>query len=527
MELNGQHLIGTETSQEGGEAFTAVDPRSGGALPPEFHDATPGEIDGALRLAADAHPVFEAAGREQRASLLEAIAAGIESLGEHLPQRASAETGLPVGRFENERGRTCGQLRMFAAVVRDGSYLDLRIDHADKERKPLPKPDLRSMHRALGPVVVFGASNFPLAFSVAGGDTAAALAAGCPVVVKAHPNHPGTSEMVGRVIAEAVRVAGLPAGTFSMLQGRSNEVGASLVTHAVTRAVGFTGSLRGGRALFDLAAARAEPIPVFAEMGSTNPVFLLPRALAASSIDIANGLAASVTLGVGQFCTNPGLVVAPKGPSTDDFLATLADAMQEVEEAPMLHAGIKAGYEARLEEVCAVAGIEVLDRGKAEGPCGARAALLSVDAETFLATPTLHEEVFGPSTLVVLCDDVAQMVAVAQALRGQLTATVHATDEDLGEAKSLLPILEQKAGRVLFGGFPTGVEVCHAMVHGGPYPATTDSRSTSVGSAAISRFTRPVCYQSFPKDHLPEELRDDAPAGLLRLVDGTWTRTGE
>jgi NADP-dependent aldehyde dehydrogenase len=340
------------------------------------------------------------------------------------------------------------------------------------------------------------------------------------VVVKAHPNHPGTSEMVGRAVADAVRVAEMPEGTFSLVQGRGHAVGAELVQHPATRAVGFTGSFRGGRALFDLAAQRAEPIPVFAEMGSTNPLFLLPDRLRGTAIDLANGLAASVTLGVGQFCTNPGLAVAIQGSGVDDFLATLADALQEQDAATMLHQGICSAYEARLDELAAIDGVEVVYRGAAEGPCGARPALLTVPAAKFLEHPSLHEEVFGPSTIVVLCDDAAQMLALAEGLQGQLTATLHASEADLALAGQLLPILEQKAGRVLFGGFPTGVEVCDAMVHGGPYPATSDSRSTSVGTAAIGRFVRPVAWQNMPQDLLPAELRDEAPAGLRRLVDG-------
>lgn len=525
MDLHGQNLIGNATSADGGATFTAVDPRTDTALEPKFHEATNAEVDRALRLAADAHPAFERAGREARAALLEAIADGLEALGSPLLERASAETGLPLGRLEGERGRTCGQLRLFANVAREGSYLGLRIDHGDAARKPLPKPDVRSMARALGPVAVFGASNFPLAFSVAGGDTAAALAAGCPTVVKAHPNHPGTSEHVGRAIAAAVAKCGLPAGVFSLVQGTGHEVGVALVRHPATRAVGFTGSLRGGRALYDEAAKRDEPIPVYAEMGSTNPVFVLPERMRAGGKELAAGLAGSVTMGVGQFCTNPGLVVAPSGDATDGFLTALAEGLRAVDEGPMLHAGIRRGFDARLDEVGAVAGVEVLERGTPRAKAGACPALLAVDAARFLASPTLHEEIFGPSTMVVRCRDAAEMQAVARALQGQLTATVHADDGDRAACAELVPILEQKAGRVLFGGFPTGVEVCEAMVHGGPYPATTDSRTTSVGTGAIARFTRPVAYQSFPQELLPEELRDAAPAGLWRRIDGGWTRT--
>ncbi len=522
MELTGRHLIGQTTSQEEGPVFTAVNPLTGQALAPEFRDATGREIDAAMRMAAAAHPELELAGRERRAALLEHIASGLEALGETLPQRASQETGLPLARLEGERGRTCGQLRLFAEVVRDGGYLDLRIDHAAPERTPIPKPDVRSMQRALGPVVVFGASNFPLAFSVAGGDTASALAAGCPVVVKAHPNHPGTSELVGRTIAAAVQAAGVPKGTFSLLHGREHRVGEALVAHRETRAVAFTGSFAGGRALFDVAAARPVPIPVFAEMGSINPIFIFPHALAAGGHDIATGLAQSVTLGVGQFCTNPGLVVVPSGERGTAFAEALALALERVDQGTMLHVGIREAYDRRISDVSAVDGVEVIVPAlPGSGGCSARPALLVTDAAVFIRQPTLQDEVFGPSTLVVRCAGVAEMREVARRLGGQLTATVHAASADATDLDQVVPILEQRAGRILFGGFPTGVEVCHAMVHGGPYPATTDSRSTSVGTLAIRRFTRPVCYQNAPADRLPEELRDGA-SGLFRLVDGRW-----
>ncbi|HVS16578.1 MAG TPA: aldehyde dehydrogenase (NADP(+)) [Thermoanaerobaculia bacterium] len=520
MELHGRNLIGASTSAEGTETFVAVDPRTGDDLPGTFHAATEGEIDRALRLAEASHPAFERLGRERRAALLEAIATAIEALGDPLLERASAETGLPLARLTGERARTCGQLRLFARVVREGAYLDARIDHADPERAPLPKPDVRSMARALGPVAVFGASNFPLAFSVAGGDTASALAAGCPVVVKAHPNHPGTSELVGRAIAGAVAACELPEGVFSLVHGPGPEVGAALVRHPATRAVGFTGSHAGGRALFDLAAARPDPIPVFAEMGSTNPVFVLPGKLREAGGDVATALAGSVILGAGQFCTNPGVVVTPRSEGASGFVDALAAALREAPEAPMLHRGIRTAFERRLGEVAATPGVEVVERGEPAGPCGARGTLLAADAATFLAHATVRDEVFGPSTVVLRCDDVEQMLEVARSLDGQLTATIHAGPGDREACAHLVPILEQKAGRVLFGGFPTGVEVCDAMVHGGPYPATTDSRSTSVGTRAISRFVRFVAYQDFPQHLLPEELRDEGPAGLPRRVDG-------
>lgn len=525
MELRGHQLIGFSTSHAATATFAAIDPATGAELHGAFHEATAGEIDRALSLAAAAHPAFEQAGREARARLLEVIAANIEALGDGLLERAAAETGLAVQpRLVSERGRTCGQLRLFATVVRDGSFLDARIDRALPTRAPMPRPDLRSMRRALGPVVVFGASNFPLAFSVAGGDTASALAAGCPVVCKAHPNHPGTAELVGRAIVAAVRSCGLPEGVFSLLHGASHATGHALVVHPATRAVGFTGSFRGGRALFDAAARRAEPIPVFAEMGSTNPQFLLPLRLAQAGEALATGLIGSVTLGVGQFCTNPGLVFVPDGGAGEAFTRRVADGLRAVGEGTLLHAGIRAAYDARLDEIARLADVTMAVRGEASGGCGARPALIIVDAASFRRAATLAEEVFGPSTLIVRCRDVAEMVKLARDLPGQLTATIHATTDELTEAGALRQVLEQKVGRLLFGGFPTGVEVCHAMVHGGPYPATTDSRSTSVGSAAIDRFTRPVCWQSFPQEALPEELRDAGPPGLWRRIDGEWQR---
>ncbi len=522
MDLQGTQLLGSGTSRAGTDTFTAIDPREAAPLEGSFHEAIPAEVDRAFALAAAAHPAFELAGREARARFLETIAERIEALGDGLLQRASAETGLPLPRLTGERGRTCGQLRMFAKVVREGAYLDVRIERADPDRQPLPKPDVRSMRHALGPVAVFGASNFPLAFSVAGGDTASALAAGCPVVVKAHPNHPGTSELVGRAIVAAVRDCGLPEGVFSLLQGRGHEVGLEMVRHPLCRAVGFTGSLAGGRALFDAAAARPVPIPVFAEMGSTNPMFLLPQKLAAEGAALAEGLAGSVTLGVGQFCTNPGLVFAVRDAGAETFVTKLAEHLGGAAEAPMLHAGIRSAYERRLDELAAVPGVEVRVRDGAVGPCGAKAALLVTDARNWTGQETLREEVFGPATVVVLCDDLAELAVVAGALPGQLTATVTGTEAEVAQVPGLLATLADRAGRVLFGGFPTGVDVSSAMVHGGPYPATTDSRSTSVGTAAIERFTRPVAWQSFPQALLPEDLRDAGPAGLWRRVDGEF-----
>lgn len=526
MELHGKQIIAGRTSLENeGNEFHGVDPRSGEALPGAYRDATADEVDRALHAARDAHRELKCVDRERRAHFLEAVADGIEALGEELFERAAAETGLPPARFKGECGRTTGQLRMFAQVVRDGWWVDARIDHAQPDRKPIPKPDTRLMQVAIGPVVVFGASNFPLAFSVGGGDTASALAAGCPVVVKAHPNHPGTSEMVGRAIAQAVEQCDLPAGTFSLIHGTGHDVGLAMVEHPLTTAVAFTGSLGGGRAIFDAASRRSTPVPVFAEMGSVNPVFVLPGAAREQGESIAEGLRGSVTLGVGQFCTCPGLVLVEEGVA-DELAGKLESLMQDAPDATFLHAGIRKGYEAGLARIESVEGVVRGGRELSPGGPGAAVATPTVyrtDAATFVANPQLAEEVFGPSTVMVTCDSMDRMVALAEQLEGQLTATLLGTEEDLRAARPLISVLEEKAGRLVIGGYPTGVEVCDSMQHGGPYPATTDPRFTSVGSLAIRRFVRPVCYQDFPDELLPAELQDDNPTGLTRLVDGSWT----
>jgi 2,5-dioxopentanoate dehydrogenase len=418
------------------------------------------------------------------------------------------------------------QLRLFADHIEEGSWVEARIDTPDPARSPLPRPDLRRMLIPLGPIVVFGASNFPLAFSVAGGDTASALAAGCPVVFKAHPAHPGTSELVARALLRAAEASGMPAGVFSLVHGWSHEVGLALVRHPLTRAVGFTGSLRGGRALFDAAASRAEPIPVYAEMGSINPVFLLPSALRERSAALAQGLAQSILLGAGQFCTNPGVILGVRGESLARFRAQLADRIQAAEPGVMLYEGIHTTYAAALERA-QTKGAEIVaaaPEAASRGPCASRPTLLATDAVRFLADPELREEMFGPVSVLVGARDASELERVAQALEGQLTATVHGTEEELGNHSRLIHILQRKAGRLIFNGFPTGVEVGHAMHHGGPYPASTDPRTTSVGTAAITRFARPVCYQDFPDAALPAALRNRNVMGIWRLVDGKLTR---
>ncbi|MEK7768016.1 MAG: aldehyde dehydrogenase (NADP(+)), partial [bacterium] len=420
---------------------------------------------------------------------------------------------------------TIGQLRMFAQVVLEGSWLRARIDRAQPDRKPLPKPDLRSMLVPIGPVAVFGASNFPFAYSTAGGDTASALAAGCPVIVKAHPSHPRTSDLVASAVAAAARASGLPAGVFGHVQG-GPDAGLALVRHPGVKGVGFTGSLRAGRALFDAAAARPEPIPVFAEMGSVNPVVLLPSALERDAAGLASALAQSATLGAGQFCTNPGLVLMVDGPPAKELVSALAGKIAAVPPASMLSPAIRASFATGAERMAAVPGVGIAARSASAGDAAKNesgATAFTVSGRDFLAHPDLREEVFGPSTLVILCADLAELRAVVASLPGQLTGSLHGSEDELSRHGDLVALLRERVGRLVFGGFPTGVEVCAAMQHGGPYPATTDSRFSSVGSGAILRWARPVSYQNCPPSLLPPELRNANPLGLLRLVDGAWS----
>jgi 2,5-dioxopentanoate dehydrogenase len=522
MPVTGDLLIGASRSRGLDGSSRATNPATGEEMEPAFGGAEASDVDKACVLAAAAFDAFRAASLETRALLLEAIAQGILDLGDELVERVMAESGLPRGRIEGERGRTVGQLRLFASIVRDGRWLNVTVDSALPDRKPAARPDLRSRKIAIGPVVVFGASNFPLAFSVAGGDTAAAFAAGCPVVAKSHPSHPGTSELVGRVIQKAVAESGLPEGVFSLLVGNGNAVGQALVKHPAIQAVAFTGSRRGGLALAATAAARPVPIPVFAEMSSTNPVFLLPEAVATRGGAIASGLVDSATLGVGQFCTKPGIVVGIAGPALDQFSAAAAAALEAANPGTMLNSGIRKAYAEGTAKLHAHESVQAVAKGKAaaDGDCAAQAMLFATSAKEFLTSAELGEEVFGPTSLLVSCKDEAEMLAVAEQLEGQLTATLQLADEDMDLAQRLLPILERKAGRILVNGFPTGVEVSYAMVHGGPYPSTSNSSVTSVGAMAIERFLRPVCYQNFPDGLLPEALQAENPLGLLRLVDG-------
>lgn len=525
--LSGANFIGPRESRGGASSFHAEDPTTGARLEPAFLEATPFEVDAAARAAEAAAEAYAVLPPARRAAFLRAIADRLVAQGDLLLERAALETALPRPRLEGERARTANQARLFADLVEEGSWVDARIDRARPDRKPVPKPDLRRMLFPLGPVAVFGASNFPLAFSVAGGDTVSALAAGCPVVVKAHPAHPGTSELAARAILEAAREAGMPDGVFSMVHGPSPAVGLSLVTHPAIRAVGFTGSFRGGKALFDAATRRDEPIPVFAEMGSANPVFVLPDALATRGEEIARALAASVTLGCGQFCTSPGLVFVARSGAAEAFVARLGGLLAEAQAGTMVHAGIKAAYDAALAAVAGIPGVSFAGRASGHGPNAAteaQPALLVADAAAFAAHDRLGEEIYGPATLAVRCPSREELLASARRLRGHLTATVHATERDLAAFPEILPILARKAGRVVLNGVPTGVEVTHAMHHGGPWPATTDARATSVGTAAVLRFARPVSFQDVPDPALPEELRNANPSGRWRLVDGRLTR---
>ena len=519
--LRGEHFVGGAAEPGGGEPFAAIDPLSGAPLAPRYAEATPAQVDRACAAAAAAKQPFLATPPAQRAALLRAIADGLVGLGDALVQRVTAETALGPARVLSERGRTCNQLQQFAALLDDGSWVDARIELPDPMRQPQPKPDLRRMLQGLGPVAVFGASNFPLAYAVAGGDTASALAAGCPVVVKGHPAHPGTSELVGRVIADAVRTLGLPDGTFSLLHGRTEATGGRLVGHPAIAAVGFTGSVRGGRALHDLAAARPEPIPVFAEMGSMNPVFVLPRALAARGAKIAEQLAASVLLASGQFCTSPGLVAWPAGAGAETFTARLRAQLGAASAGPAVHPSIRAGYERALGEVMQLpVAVEAIGAGTNSAATAVSPTLLSAPAAAVLMHARLRDEIYGPAILAVPCTSRDELLAIARSLHGHLTATVHGEPEDFVEHAELLAVLRTKVGRLIANGVPTGVEVCAAMVHGGPYPAATDARFSAVGVTSILRWLRPVCWQDWPHDLLPPELRDDNPLGIRRMVDG-------
>jgi 2,5-dioxopentanoate dehydrogenase len=525
VQIDGKQIIGFERCAKGKQTFNSINPVDGTALDYIFYKATDDEVNLACEKASMAFQLYRKKSGLEKAAFLEAIADEIKALGDQLIETCCQETALPKARIEGERGRTVNQLLLFASMLREGSWLDARIETADPQRTPVPKPDIRYIHVGLGPVVVFGASNFPLAFSVAGGDTASALAAGCPVIVKAHSAHPATAELVAKAIVGAAKKQTMPDGVFSMLHGDGSVVGIQLVKHEHIKAVGLTGSFTAGKALFDAAVKRDVPIPVYAEMGSTNPVFVLPEAMQLHKEKIAQGFAASVTLGVGQFCTNPGLLMYQENNSAEDFIQQIKAEFENTSGGPMLTETIFRSYATGVAHHAAQEKVEVLANGKkSEGKYNASPILFKTTANVLGDHPDLAEEIFGPTSVVIEMKTKTEMLTAARNLSGHLTATVHGTENDLTSHKDLLEILEQKVGRIVINGFPTGVEVCHAMVHGGPYPATTDGRSTSVGTASIFRFTRAICYQNLQSSLLPPELQNENPLGIWRLVNGTRTK---
>ncbi len=520
MIITGKNYIGNTLSALGIENYQAVNPATEELLPGKFYLITEEEAAAIATKSTAAFKIYNKKSPEEKAVFLDTIADEILSLGDDLLNRAAAESGLPLARLTGERGRTTGQLKMFAKLLREGSWVDARIDTAIPGRLPLPKPDLRSMLIPLGPVMVFGASNFPFAYSAAGGDTASALAAGCPVILKVHPLHPGTDEMVGQAIIGAAKKTNMPDGVFSLVF--SNEaMTIRLVKDIAIKAIGFTGSRKGGMAIFKAAVNREEPIPVYAEMSAVNPVILLPGAVAANASGIAQGYATSVTMGIGQFCTNPGLVFMVDDENSKVFLKTLSENIEKSAPATMLSKNICTTYSEGIEKLKNVATLFAKSNAiAAANKTEAAPYVFTVAQKDFMLNKNLSQEVFGPEGLIILCKDVNEICEALQNLEGQLTATVHANAEDEKYLQPVIELMKEKAGRILFGGFPTGVEVCDAMVHGGPFPATTDAKSTSVGSAAILRFVRPVAYQNFPQQLLPHALKDNNPLNILRLFNG-------
>jgi len=520
MALSGGHLIDGKWRRDGGGGFNCFNPATGEALEPKFAEAAKEQVDAAMHAAPFA--LHDSASLEARwpARLLDSIAECILKLGDSLLDRAGAETALPNARLISERARTVGQLAMFAQLVKDGAWVDAVIDTADPSRKPIPKPDIRRMFRPRGTVVVLGASNFPFAFGVVGGDTAAALAVGNPVIVKGHPSHPGTSELLASAVLEALESQNLPRGLFALLQGRSHELSAQLVTHAETRAVGFTGSRQAGRALFDLAAARPEPIPVYAEMGSLNPVVILPGAIRDRAQAIARELCASILLGGGQFCTKPGVILV-FGPA-DPFVNTLQQQISATGPVTMLNQPMRDSLAARVLEWSKIPGVDVLTASSPSGFASVSPALFHTRAAVFMREPHLQEEAFGPAAVVVECSEIDDAQSVLRCIGGSLTGTIHIGPDD--DAKPILSMMQELVGRIVVNGYPTGVEVCDAMMHGGPYPATTDASMTSVGAASIRRFVRAIAYQNIPDDLLPPALQNANPLGIERTINGQRTK---
>ncbi len=520
MTITGQNIIGFSRSSKGSTSFQSMNPITSKALNDTFFTATQAEISEAMDKAAKVFTSYKNTPASKRAKFLRSIAEEINACAETLTERAMAETGLPEARIKGETARTCGQLNMFADLIEEGSWVDARIENANPYRTPLPKPDVRSMLTPLGPVVVFGASNFPLAYSTAGGDTASALAAGCPVIVKAHPSHPGTSEIVGQAVLKAVQKNDIQDGVFSLLFDDGIDIGVELAKHKHTCAIGFTGSHNAGRALMDIAAARETPIPVYAEMGSVNPVIMLPSAMHSHGETLATGLVTSISMGVGQFCTNPGLVFTVKSEATENFYKHLTEGLKEVSAATMLSSNICKNYNDKLSTALGNQSVTALLNPSENDGNNVAPSLLKTSGALFKENPDLANEIFGPTSLMIECESVEEIESIVSNLSGQLTASLHGTEEDLKTHSQLVNQLSIIAGRVIFNTFPTGVDVSHAMVHGGPYPASSDGRTTSVGTQAIFRFTRLVSFQGFPNDALPDELKNDNPLNILRLVDG-------
>ncbi len=522
--ISGANYIGAELSKKGKKQFNTFNPKLN--LPTEwtFQEANEEEIEAAAALAKEAFIVYREFSGKRRAEFLRAIAKEIENLGDELIQVYTQESGLPEGRAAGERGRTMGQLNAFASLLEEGSWVEASIDPAQPDRQPMPKVDLRKMQCPLGPIVVFGASNFPLAFSTAGGDTASALASGCPVIVKSHPMHAGTGELVASAIIKAAELTGMPNGVFSNLNSSGIEVGQQLVMHPVVKGVGFTGSIKGGTALYKLANERTEPIPVFAEMGSVNPIVVLPSALTEKGDEWAKQYAGSIMLGAGQFCTNPGLILGIKSTSLDDFISTLGTEIDKLDPICMLHPNIHSNYEKGKKELSDQATVDVVANHDADvAPNMAQQRVLTVNGTNFLKNTKLHQEVFGPFSIIVRCSDADEMQAILAKLEGQLTGTILGNENEIKKYKSIVHTLQDKVGRIIFNGVPTGVEVCPSMQHGGPFPAATDSRFTSVGTGAIQRWVRPVSFQNWPNESLPEALQNENPLGITRIVNGLHT----
>ncbi len=522
--ITGKNYIGFNLEDSGTVKFNTFNPITNTPNNQEFTQASPEEIDRAVALATQAFSEYRNYSGARKAAFLNAIANQIMALGDHLISTYVSETGLPEGRAKGERGRTVYQLQTFANLLEEGNWVNATIDTALPDRTPAPKPDLRRMNIPLGPVVVFGASNFPLAYSTAGGDTAAALAAGCPVIVKSHPMHAGTGELVSGAIVKAARETGMPNGVFSNLNSSGIEVGTHVVKHSGVKAVGFTGSIRGGRALFNLAAERPEPIPVFAEMGSINPVIVLPEALSQSGKQIATTYASSINLGVGQFCTNPGLILGVQSPELDTFCTILSEQLAAQESGCMLHPNIHSAYNQNRDNALAQENTAALlsPQGSAS-PNYAQQALARASGANFLANSQLHQEVFGPFSMVVACANMEELITVVKQLEGQLTGTVMANNNEAANYPELISAMQNRVGRIIYNGVPTGVEVCPSMVHGGPYPASTDSRFSAVGIHSIDRWVRPFSYQDWPDDLLPDALKNNNPLRLKRLVNNVWT----